>query len=241
MEPYTFDLQRIFFGDVPLLFFVEIVFRTLIIFCYTLLILRFFSGRGTGVGELSLFEFVLIILLGSAVGDPMFYPNVPILHGLSVITLVVLLQRCIIYLTNRYRKIEKVLEGTPTCLVMDGKINAPGMRSARLSFAEVQMELRQNGIENLAQVRRAFLETDGVTSVFKAEKAAFGLDILPDAYHHTDYRLLGSTIVHDEVLACKYCGLVQEFKSQQVIPHCPHCGEDVWVAARLTKIGNSND
>ena len=91
MENYTFDLQRILFGDAPLLFALEIALRTAIMLVYSMFLLRLLGRRG--LAQLSLFEFVLIIALGSAVGDPMFYPNVPVLHGLIVITVVVLIER----------------------------------------------------------------------------------------------------------------------------------------------------
>ena len=42
-----------------------------------------------GMGELSPFELVIIVALGSAVGDPMFYADVPLVHGIIVITVVV--------------------------------------------------------------------------------------------------------------------------------------------------------
>lgn len=69
-----FDLQRMLIGDAPPLFFLEILVRTLVIYAYTLLLLRWLGSRT--IGQLSTVEFVLVIALGSAVGDAMFYPEV---------------------------------------------------------------------------------------------------------------------------------------------------------------------
>ena len=84
-QPVTpFDLQRMFLGEQPLLFYAEILVRTLIIYAYTLVMIRWIGGRG--VAQLSMVEFVLVIALGSAVGDAMFYPDVPLLAAMLVIT-----------------------------------------------------------------------------------------------------------------------------------------------------------
>lgn len=42
----VFDLERIFLGDKPLLYALEILFRTAVIFLYTLLLLRWMGKRG---------------------------------------------------------------------------------------------------------------------------------------------------------------------------------------------------
>ena len=81
-----FDLQRMFFGMQPPLFYLEIAVRTLVIYAWGLLLLRWLGSRT--IGQLSTVEFLLVIALGSAVGDPMFYPDVPVFYGMAVITVV---------------------------------------------------------------------------------------------------------------------------------------------------------
>ena len=82
VEP--FDLMRMLVGGQPPLFFAEIVLRTLIVYAYTFGLVRWLGGRS--VAQLSVIEFLLVIALGSAVGDAMFYPDVPLLHAMLVIT-----------------------------------------------------------------------------------------------------------------------------------------------------------
>ncbi len=84
--PIPFDLARMFLGDAPPLFFLEILVRTLLIYGYTIVLIRWIGGRG--VAQLSMVELLLVITLGSAVGDVTFYPDVPLLHAMAVITIV---------------------------------------------------------------------------------------------------------------------------------------------------------
>ena len=81
------DLRRMFIGDEPPLFLVEVALRTLVIFLFTLVAMRFLGKRG--VAQLSLVEVTIVLGLGSAVGDPMFQPDVPLLHSLIVIAVIV--------------------------------------------------------------------------------------------------------------------------------------------------------
>ena len=76
-----FDLTRMFFGTDPTLFYLEIVFRICAVYAYALLLIRWIGGRS--IAQMSTVEFLLVIALGSAVGDAMFYPEVPLLHALS--------------------------------------------------------------------------------------------------------------------------------------------------------------
>src|SRR5690606_22718215 len=82
------DWKRMLLGDEPPLYLLEIFIRTLIIYAYTLGLLRWLGSRT--IGQLSTVEFLLVIALGSAVGDAMFYPDVPLIHALLVVTIVVL-------------------------------------------------------------------------------------------------------------------------------------------------------
>src|SRR6476620_5218126 len=106
-----FDFHRIFFGNSPALFLLEIVFRTFIMYCYTVFLLRILGKRG--MGQLSMLELAIIISFGSAVGDPMMGANVPILHGVVAITAVTIFQIGLERLINKNRKVEALLEGTP--------------------------------------------------------------------------------------------------------------------------------
>ena len=67
MEPgfVPFDLQRMFFGDYPPLFYAEVAFRVVVIYGYTLVLIRWIGGRG--VAQLSMVELLLVIALGALV------------------------------------------------------------------------------------------------------------------------------------------------------------------------------
>ena len=144
--------------------------RTLLVYFYALIAIRWIGGRT--VGQLSMVEFVLVIALGSAVGDAMFYPDVPLLVAFVVITLVILVNKLLDVLICRFRTAQHAVEGRPILLVRDGEILRSGMDATRLSPAEIEAQLRLKGIGDMAEVRLAILETSGQVSVFRRKPAA---------------------------------------------------------------------
>ena len=162
-----FDFARMFIGEHPPLFLLEVAFRTLVMYGYTLLAVRFLGKRGTG--QLTAFDFIVVILLGSAAGDPMLYDDVPLIYGIIVITVVVVIERVINSWTNRNTKLEQFIESTPTLLVNDGVIDIKALEDEEISRAELLMELREKGIRSVGEVERAYIEPSGHMSVFKFE------------------------------------------------------------------------
>lgn len=162
-EPYSFDLHRIFIGDHPPLFFVEIVFRSVILFVYLMALLRLMGQRG--VGQITLFEFALIIALGSASGDPMFQVDIPLLHGMVVILVVVLLHKAVTRINQRSRNSQKLTEGISLCLVKDEEVQYAALRDSLIAPDELLLELRKSGVRYLEEVEQAYFETDGTCSV----------------------------------------------------------------------------
>ncbi|HJU51976.1 MAG TPA: YetF domain-containing protein [Acidimicrobiia bacterium] len=172
------EFERIFLGDLTWLTVLEILIRTVVLFLYTLVLFRLVGKRG--LGQLSPFELLIIVALGSAVGDPMFYPDVPVLSGMIVITAVVGLERLLVLLTESNRSIEKAIESSPVCVVADGELVEENLDKEDLSRAEIEMLLRLQGVENLGDVRRAYLEPTGRVSVFwSPSKQGSGDSILP--------------------------------------------------------------
>jgi uncharacterized membrane protein YcaP (DUF421 family) len=173
------EFDRIFLGDLTVELVIEIVLRTAVMYLYTLALVRVLGKRG--LGQLSPFELVIIVALGSAVGDPMFYTDVPVAHGIIVITAVVALERTLVKLTERHKEVERLIESVPVLLVRDGVLLADALNQEDLSQNEVFMGLRDKGVEYLGEVRRAYLEPSGHISVFKEKTpATMGASVLPD-------------------------------------------------------------
>lgn len=216
--------------DHPFGFLLEVVLRTVIMFLIILIALRA-SGR-RGIKQLSIFELVLIIGLGSAAGDPMFYDDVGILPAFVVFLVVITLYITVTRLSDRFVKIEKLLEGKPLYVIRDGKLLMDAFRESGLSQDEFFAELRLRNIEHLGQVRTVLIETSGEFSVlfFADEEVKYGLPIFPDELQNklNDKK-------NCEYIACAKCGSVRAGKNMTKLASCPECEVCEWVEASNAK------
>lgn len=232
----AFDFMRMMFGDEPPLFLLEIGFRTVFIYLYTLVLMRWIGSRS--IAQLSLVEFLLVIALGSAVGDAMFYPDVPLFHCMVVITMVVLLDKGLSYLVARHPAIEDAIEGKSVVVVRDGIIDCDVLRSGNFGHDELFEQLRIKDVTHLGQVRAAYLETNGMLSVFKAPGSAAspGLlieppwDVLPPKEFKAGEASLGR-------VACPNCATVEDVSLGVLLPKCQRCGSDTWHSAEIDSEG----
>lgn len=219
---YSFDLYRIFLGEHPLTFFLEILLRVILVYSVTLLFLRW-SGKRT-MGEFTFFDFAIIIALGSAVGDAMIFHDVPLLHSFTVVACVATLERLIAILTRENKTLEKIVESEPTLIVENGVILLDKMREESLSQDELFEALRNDGIHQLGQVALAYLEPSGQVSVIKRVEEQPGLSVLPKGKRLCDSK-------EQPVLCCRNCGCVAE-QQQEV---CETCGGHDWQPATVTR------
>lgn len=215
-----FDWARIFLGDAPPLFLLEIIFRVIVIWLWTAVLLRWIGGRS--ISQMSIVEFLLVIALGSAVGDALFYPEVPLLHAMLVILLIVLLDKAVDICIRRWPHTKSAIDGQPVEVLRDGVILCDGVKSIQMSTLELMEMLRLRGVENLGSLRLAFLEPSGEVSLFGADKPQPGLCIVPPVE-------LGrlSPPAPGKAACCANCGLV----APRAAPDCPACGGADWTVA----------
>lgn len=240
-EVEAFDLQRMFLGDISYWFLLEVVFRTAFMFVYTLVLVRTTGKRG--MGELSPFELLLVVALGSAVGDPMFYADVPLVHAMVVVATIVFLQRSVGLLIDHSKRAERVFESSSSRLVLDGVMDTEAMRAERFSREELFMLLREEGVEQLGQVKRAYLEPSGRISawLFSRESVSPGLPVYPADDPDCPLTIsVGAAADIAGPVACVSCGATEVVAVGDILGSCATC-QDIagWVPAS-TSPGDGN-
>ncbi len=177
-----FDWQRMFIGDISLLFVGEVIFRTLFMYGFALIAARFIGKRG--MSNLTPFEWIIVIFLGTAAGDPTLSPNVPMLHGMVVITMVVLLDRAMAIAMRKLPRLGSLINTDPALVVQDGHVFEGVLDKEHMSDDEFFMALRAQGLRATGEIERAYLEPSGQVSVFlypveKRRAAGEGTSTLP--------------------------------------------------------------
>jgi uncharacterized membrane protein YcaP (DUF421 family) len=180
LQAFGFEWKELLLGGEGWNFLMETVLRTFIMFVVIVIGLRLLGKRG--VKQLSVFELVVIIGLGSAAGDPMFYKDVGILPAVIVFIMVISLYRFIMYIIGKGKKFERLVEGEPVCLISEGRFTIDNFKKEVLARTNFFAELRLQGVMHLGQVQLGIIETSGNISLFFYPDAEvkYGLPVLPE-------------------------------------------------------------
>ena len=225
----AFDWQRIFIDDLPFLFLGEVALRATVAYLLVFLFLKC-SGR-RGIRQLSVFELVVILTLGSASGDVIFQDDVPVLPVIMVFVTILALYRITTYAMQHSQRFTDAVEGKPTTLIDNGLYELDTFQRLNVTDDEFFMELRQQSVEHLGQIRLGILEVDGDISLFFYEDGDVkpGLSVLPD-----EHRPVYDRVPTEGLYACSRCGYVMTLAAQQGAT-CPCCEHSGWTTALTTR------
>lgn len=175
---YTFDIAQLFLGDFSILLYLEILIRVTIIMAYTTLLIRWMGKRV--VGGLGSADVLLIVAMGSAVGDAMFYADIPLAIPMTVITIIAAFQKLYVYVGIKNESVRKINNPKVMKLVEHGKLIKQNLTEDDIDEFEVFMLLREQGIRYLSEVEHAYYEQSGAMSIYKYENPVLENSILPE-------------------------------------------------------------
>lgn len=157
------DWQAIFALETPVL---ELLVRATALYFAILILMRLFPRRAGG--ELATMDLILILLISESVSGA-FGAFSSILDGVILAATLMAWNFAINVASFRFRFIEQLVSAPPTQIVRDGQLLRRNMRREYLTEEELMSYLRQEGIDELAQVRAAFIEGEGKISVLRRE------------------------------------------------------------------------
>lgn len=221
-----FEMDRLLMNDLPYSFLLEVMFRCTVMYIVALAILKLAGRRG--VKQLSVFELVIILTLGSAAGDPLFYDDVGLVPAITVFIVIISLYRLTTSVISRSKVAETWLEGKPVYLIENGEFSIHEFKKETLAKDEFFSELRSKNVSHLGQIDIAILETNGEISLFffDNEKIKYGLPILPHAFNRTVDKFSIQTRY-----ACRFCGNIQLTSEELTAFICDRCGKEDWLEA----------
>ena len=149
---------------------ITLIFRTLLVYIFLIIIMRLMGKRQ--IGELEVTDLVATLLLSEIASLPITDPNIPVLHAIVPMIVLLSLEVFSSYLLIRTPKLKKLLSATPTILIKEGILDQAALVAVRLSIEELMSEIRQQGFGNLAYVWYAILEKDGKLTILPRSRYA---------------------------------------------------------------------
>jgi uncharacterized membrane protein YcaP (DUF421 family) len=141
----------------------ELVLRALIIYIAFFIGLRVFGKRE--IGQFTVFDLVLILLIANALQPAMTGPDVSVTGGVILIVTLLVINRVLALIRNRFPVLDSLINPEPTVIARDGQWVKDSFQKEDLSLEDAEMALREHGVEKIEEVRLAVLEEDGSISV----------------------------------------------------------------------------
>ncbi len=136
-----------------------------------LIIVTLLMGKRS-IGEVPVFDFLIIITLGSIVGADLADPNVHHIPTAVAVTSIGIIQRLISITSIKKRWFGRFITFEPTIVIRDGTFLVGNMRKIRYSIDNILMMLREKGVFDVDDVELAIVEANGKLTVNKkAHKA----------------------------------------------------------------------
>jgi uncharacterized membrane protein YcaP (DUF421 family) len=144
-----------------------IAIRTAVVLLVLVGGLRLFGKRQ--IGQMNLFDLVLVMALANAVQNAMTMGRGELLVGIVSAGTLLLAGRLLTTLFLRRPQLHERLVGTPTVIIDHGRLQRDAMRREHLTEDEVMAALREHGVCDPSDARLVVLEVDGSLSVVPRE------------------------------------------------------------------------
>ena len=140
-----------------------IMIRTLAVYLVVLVGLRI-SGKRE-IGQMTVFDLVVLLLIANAVQNAMVGPDTSLTGGILAAVVLLVVNALVSSLRLRSPFLRRLVEGTPTLLVLHGEVILQHMRKEGIDEESLLAALREHGVAEISEVEMAVLEIDGSISV----------------------------------------------------------------------------
>ena len=154
--------------------YISTIGKSILVYFILIILFRFLGKRE--VGQLSIFDLVILLIIADIASlgidnQEFFIPSILCLGVLG------LLQKGLSILLLYKAKLRKIVDGSPKIIVNDGVIKIKNMQSELYTMDDLIFQMHIEHIESINEIRLAILETNGQLSIFR--KSKFDTVILP--------------------------------------------------------------
>lgn len=158
------------YGDLTLKFIIGFLFMVLQINLF---------GRGN-IAPTSAIDQLQNYVLGGIVGGMIYNSSITILQFTLVLLIWILVVFVAKFLTNHNNFFKKVIEGTPQIIVKNGHIDVNLALKNGLSANDLSFKLRQAGVLDVRNVKRAVFERNGQLTIILKDEDSFKYPLILD-------------------------------------------------------------
>lgn len=148
--------------------YMNIILKTIILYFFIVMVYRLMGKKE--VGELSIIDLIVTVLIAELAAISIEKTESSIMISIVPIIILVIVQISLSYLSLKSEKIRNFIDGKPSVIIKNGKVNFSLMTKIRYSLDDLLSQLRDKGVRSLEDVEYAVLENSGTLSVFEKGK-----------------------------------------------------------------------
>lgn len=188
--------------------------RTVFLYVLILVVLRIMGKRE--VGELSLFDVVIFVIMAEVAALALDSPDVKLINSIVPILILLVIQVTSAFVSLKSKKFRDIVDGEPAVLIRDGHIVEDEMSKQRYNLDDLFQQLREQQVGSIREVNYAFLEPSGNLSVFTYDQTPPVLSLISDGELQS---------VHLELIGKTEQWLMEELKKQGIndVAHIFYC------------------
>ena len=148
-------------------------FLMLIIKSFSSLLILFIFTDALGkkqINQLNMFDYVIGISIGNIVAEMTVNKEVMFFDGVVVMGIYSLISIIISFITTKSIILRRLIGGSPTILIENGKIIEDGLRKAKFDINDLLEETRISGYFDISEIEYAILEANGKVSILPKSK-----------------------------------------------------------------------
>lgn len=142
----------------------ELFLRGSAMYLFILALMRIFRREA---GSLSIPDLLVVVLVADAAQNGMSAEYRSVTEGIVLVGTIFLWNYVLDWLSYHSRWVHRLLHPGALPLVKDGRIIRRNLRAELLTINDLMSQLREQGIEDVGEVKRSFIESDGHLSVIK--------------------------------------------------------------------------
>jgi uncharacterized membrane protein YcaP (DUF421 family) len=146
----------------------EIVLRGSVMYLFIFLLFRLVLRRE--IGAIAIADVMLLVLIADAASNGMSGEYKSITDGCILVATLAGWNYFFDWMSFHFPRARRILEPPPLAIVKDGKMQRKAMRHELLTVEELKSKLREQGIENLDEIKIAHIEENGEISVLRHDK-----------------------------------------------------------------------
>ncbi|MDF2821053.1 MAG: hypothetical protein K0R15_1494 [Clostridiales bacterium] len=146
--------------------YLDILLRLISIMTLLLFSTLYIIGKRP-IGELLVYDFLSIVVIGSIVGADIVDQDIKHLHAVFAIIMLALLQKGVSFLSVRSKKFRHLVNFDATVVAHNGQLLHKNIKKISYTVSEILMLLREKDIFDLDMIAYAIIEPNGDISVLK--------------------------------------------------------------------------